>query len=117
MPTSTRILLYTDDHSVGGVAQYNHAVLCGLADRGYRVLAAQSRLDNPLVRRQKECGVDHVWLDFEPQRDFGRTISNTDDAHRVYQVAKPEFIVFSNCCPVSNFAAKEAGCQEGIPFV
>jgi hypothetical protein len=78
MANSTSVLLYTDDHAIGGVAQYNHALLCGLAQRGYRITCAQSPLDNPLIRHQSDRGVRHVWLDFPAQKDFARTLTNTD---------------------------------------
>ena len=39
--TNTHILLYTDDSGVGGVAQYNHLILCQVATLGYQVSCVQ----------------------------------------------------------------------------
>jgi len=111
------ILLYTDDPDAGGVAQYNHAILCALAHRGYKVTCAQSRADNPLIRRQADLGVRHAWLGFDTGKDLQRALTNTADAAAVFDAARPDLVIFSNCCPVSNLAAKRAAVERRLPFV
>jgi hypothetical protein len=59
MNRSAHVLLYTDGAEGNGVAEYNHAVLCALAQRGHRVRCVQTRKDNPLIRRQAEASVRH----------------------------------------------------------
>ncbi|NEQ27177.1 MAG: glycosyltransferase family 1 protein, partial [Microcoleus sp. SIO2G3] len=60
-----RILLYTDEPGVGGVAQYNHSILVGLVQRGNRAICIQSPADNPLIQEQRSIGVEHHWLSFD----------------------------------------------------
>jgi glycosyltransferase involved in cell wall biosynthesis/predicted O-methyltransferase YrrM/tetratricopeptide (TPR) repeat protein len=117
MNDAYEILLYTEDSGVGGVAQYNHSVLCALAGRGFRVSCAQARADTPLVRQQAEIGVRHAWLDFDPLADTPRTLHNEADAEQVYRATKPDLIVFSNGWPVSSLAAKRVATRRGLPYV
>jgi len=117
MKVSGHILLYTDDPEAGGVAQYNHAILCALVRLGYRVTCAQSRADNPLIRQQAELGVRHAWLGFDTGKDLQRALTNSGDAAIVFDQARPDLVVFSNCCPVSNLAAKRAAIERRLPFV
>ena len=37
------VLLYTEDPDEGGVAIYNHAILCGLVKAGYAATCVQAR--------------------------------------------------------------------------
>lgn len=118
MSTLSRVLVYSDDLGLGGVAQYNHALLCGLAQRGHPVTCVRAGGDNPLSQREAALGVRHFWLDFDPTQDFGRTVTNRDDARRAFaSCAGTDLVVFSNSCPVANFAAKEAALELGLPFV
>ncbi|HEY9648842.1 MAG TPA: CmcI family methyltransferase, partial [Chroococcidiopsis sp.] len=111
------ILLYTDDPGIGGVAQYNHTILLGLAEQGYRVTCVQTLSDNPLVAEQKQRGIQHEWLYFHTGKEFGRTFSNPADAQEILGKTKPDLIIFSDACPISNFAAKEVAQSLGIPFM
>lgn len=111
------ILLYTDDPALGGVAQYNHALLLALAAHGHRVACMQSYSDSPLAREQREHGVRHHWIDYDTGRDFARTLSDYTHATRVFRRERPDLIVFSDCCPFSNMAARHVAMQLGIPFI
>lgn len=117
MISLARILFFTDDPEGGGVAQYNHAVLCALAARGYRVTCVQTRADNPLIRRQAEAGVLHDWLNFDTGSDFRRTLVNAEDADHFLHDHAPDLVVFSNGCPFSHFAAKQAAIRRQVPYV
>ncbi len=117
MTALAHVLLFTDDPAGGGVAQYNHALLCALAERGYRVTCVQTRADNPLVRRQAELGVRHAWLAFDTGRDFRRTLTHTADAEQVLREHGPDLVIFSNGSPLSHFAAKQVAIRRRLPFV
>ncbi|MEG4168011.1 MULTISPECIES: glycosyltransferase [unclassified Microcoleus] len=114
----SHILLYnTDDPGVGGLAQYNHALLCKLALLGYRVTCLQTKHSSPLVERERELGIEHLWLDFSSHKDFQRVLRNTQDAQEIFASNKPDLIIFSDGWPFANFAAKQVVIQMGIPYI
>ncbi len=115
--TAKHILLYTDDPEFGGVAQYNHNLLLALARNGYRVSCVQSRSDSPLVREQQAHGIRHHWLDYHTSRDFARTLDDASHAERIFRADRPDLVLFSDCCPLSNLAARQAAMTHGIPYV
>ena len=110
------VLLFTDDPEHGGVAQYNHAVLLALIAEGYRVTCAQSKSESPLIEEQRAAGVRHVWIDYDTGREFGRTLGDHATARHILAAMRPDFVLFSNCCPLSNFAAEEVAKETGVPF-
>ncbi len=114
---SPLVLLYTDDPEHGGVAQYNHSILKGLAAAGYRVVSAQSRSGGPLVTEQAALGVRHHWIDYDTGKDFGRTLTDQETLRAACAAGRPDLIVFSDCSPVSNLGAREAALQGGIPYI
>jgi len=115
-PTTT-VLLYTDDPGVGGVAQYNHAILMGLLARGYRVVSVQGKAENPLIDAQKNFGICHEWLDFDTVREFNRVVSDTETATAILNKTQPHLIFFSDACPFSNLGAKQVATKLGIPYI
>lgn len=116
-PRPMHVMLYTDDPESGGVAQYNHVILRGLVAAGYRVSCVQTQVDNPLITEQRGLGVTHHWIDYHTGRDFARTLNDAGDAERVFASDRPDLIVFSDCCPVSNLAAREVARQKGLPYI
>ena len=116
-PGPAHVLLYTDDPELGGVAQYNHNLLLALRRCGYRVSCVQTRSDSPMVREQKAMGVEHFWLDYDTGKEFARTVRDGSDADRIFRAERPDLVVFSDCCPVSNLAARQAAMARGIPYV
>jgi glycosyltransferase involved in cell wall biosynthesis len=116
MPPCSHILLYTDEWTAGGVAQYNHALMCALVKRGYRVTCISPPMDTPLTRRQIELGISHTWLS-NPAKEFVRALTDITEPAKHFQETRPDLIIFSNCSPVSNYAAKTAACRAGMPFV
>ena len=111
-PKESHILLHnTDDPGVGGLAQYNHAILCKLALLGYRVTCVQTKHSSPLVERERELGIEHLWLDFSSQRDLARVLRNSEDAQEIFSTNKPDLIIFSDGWPYSNFAVKQVVIQ------
>ncbi len=112
------ILLYTDDSIFGGVAHYNHSLLCGLATEfSYQLKYAQTYNNRPLAIQEKNLGIEHIWLDFDTCKSFKRTLTNLDDARQVLAIAKPDLVIFSNACPFSNLAAKSVVIDLNIPFI
>ncbi|WP_445244717.1 glycosyltransferase [Microcoleus sp. OTE_8_concoct_300] len=117
-PRESHILLYnTDDPGVGGLAQYNHAILCKLALLGYRVTCVQTKHSSPLLERERELGIEHLWLDFSGHKDLQRVLRNTQDARELFASNKPDLIIFSDGWPFSNFAAKQVVIRMGIPYM
>ena len=116
-PPAPHVLVYTDDPELGGVAQYNHNLLTALVREGYRVSCVQSRSDSPLVREQQTLGIRHHWLDYHTGREFARTTTDGADAERIFRAERPDLVVFSDCCPVSNLAARQVALARGIPYV
>ncbi|MEG4089922.1 glycosyltransferase [Microcoleus sp. Pol12B4] len=122
LPTASKaqahILLYnTDDPGVGGLAQYNHAILCQLALLGYRVTCVQTKHSSPLLERERELGIEHLWLDFSGHKDLQRVLRNTQDARDLFASNQPDMIIFSDGWPFSNFAAKQVVIEMGIPYM
>ena len=111
------ILVYTDDATGGGVAQYNHTLLGGLVRAGYRVSSVQSRSDNPMVAEQRGLGVTHHWLDYDTNKEFARTVTDAAPARAIFEREHPDLIIFSDCCPVSNLAARATALQMDIPYM
>jgi glycosyltransferase involved in cell wall biosynthesis len=111
------LVLYSDDPELGGVAQYNHSVLLALARAGYRVTSVQPPSDGPLVKAQREAGIRHEWIGYDPSKDFTRSITDSADAEAILARLDPDFVLFSDCCVVSNLAAKHVAVTRGLPFV
>lgn len=111
------VLLYTDDPEHGGVAHYNHSLLLALARAGHRVTCMQTHSDGALVAAQRAAGVRHHWIDFDTSREFARTVTDGAAALRILAADRPDLVIFSDCCPFSNLAAREAARQLGIPYV
>jgi len=116
-PARARVLVFTDDPDSGGVAQYNHSLMVGLTMAGCDVGCAQSKSDNPLVEAQRGIGIRHHWIPYDTKNEFARTLDDVATARTIFTAAKPDLIVFSDCCPVSNMAARDAAIQAGIPYV
>jgi glycosyltransferase involved in cell wall biosynthesis len=114
---ASRILLYTDDPERGGVAQYNHSVLMELVARRHMALCVQTFSESPLVLAQHAAGVVHEWLPYDTAAEFGRTVVDMDAPREIFERHRPDLIIFSDCCPVSNIAARQAALALRIPFV
>lgn len=117
MSTSLHIALYTDDPGKGGVANYTHQIALGLLDAGHRVTLVQTRHDSPAARELADRGVQQVWIPFDTGADFSRTITDTASAELVLGSLTCDLLFFSDCCPVSNIAAKHIALHRGLPFV
>lgn len=114
---SFHVAIYSDDPDKGGVANYNHQVALGLRARGVRVSMIQSASKCPATLQQAEAGVVHEWIGYDTGVDFTRTIVDPADAERAFARLTPDVVLFSDCCPVSNIAAKQVAISRGIPFM
>jgi glycosyltransferase involved in cell wall biosynthesis len=116
-PGGARVLVFTDDPDSGGVAQYNHSLMLGLTMAGCTVGCAQTQCENPLVAQQRDLGVTHHWIPYDTKQEFARTLEDRETARRIFAEARPDLVVFSDCCPLSNLAAREEALQQGIPYI
>lgn len=115
--TPRRILLYTDDPESGGVAQYNHSLLVGLTVAGCSVACAQTHSKSPLIEAQRALGITHHWIPYDTKSGFAKTLEDLATPRAIIEAAKPDLIIFSDCCPLSNMAARDAALQLGVPYV
>lgn len=117
MPKAKHILLYSDDPEFGGVAQWNHNILLALAKAGYRLTCVQTRCDSPLVKEREAVGIRHQWLDYDTGKEFARTLQDRTHAERIFQADRPDLVIFADCCPLSNLAARQVALDTAIPYV
>jgi glycosyltransferase involved in cell wall biosynthesis len=113
----SRVMIFTDDPDSGGVAQYNHSLMVGLTMAGCTVTCAQTRSANPLVEAQSQLGIVHHWIPYDTKKEFAKTLDDQATARRIFEAARPDLVVFSDCCPVSNLAARDVALQLGIPYI
>ena len=119
------ILLYASP-AIGGILQYNHAILCALATLGYQVTYVQDipdalvKLFGPegmertrqraewFANQQKQIGIQHhIWLESATGQDAEQLVAKT----------QPDFLLLSNGGPIANFSPKRAAIKLGIPFM
>ena len=117
MSNEKTILLYTDESTAGGVAHYNHGLLPALLAAGWRTFSAQPANESPMLVEQRELGIQQRFISYEPCTAFGRSFTDTTDPERIMTEVKPDLIFFSDCCPLSNIAAKHVAITRQIPFV
>ncbi len=111
------IAIYTDDAEFGGVAQYNHQLLLSLFNQGYQVTCIQPHSSSPLYQAQSAAGITHEWIEYNPSVDFTRSITDVTSADQIFARVEPDLIIFSDCCPLSNIAARHAAIQRKIPYI
>jgi glycosyltransferase involved in cell wall biosynthesis len=112
-----RILLWTDDPGRGGVAQYNHSVLLALRAAGHEAHTVHTRAEHPLISAQREAGVVHHGLDYDTSAEFTRSLVDTETAERILDEVRPDLVIFSDGCPLSNFAARQVALTRSVPFL
>ncbi|WP_084739148.1 glycosyltransferase [Chroococcidiopsis thermalis] len=107
---SKHILLSTDDPGIGGVAQYNRAIICGLAALGYRV-TVQITTDKNSIANFEKLGFQNLWLDNENIKDIPCHLAELN------LLDKPDIILCSNSCLLSNMVVKQTAIEWGIPYI
>jgi glycosyltransferase involved in cell wall biosynthesis len=113
---SFHVTIYTDDPDKGGVANYNHQIAIGLLRAGCRVSIVQTTSQSVATKQQAAAGVVHEWIGYDTGVDFMRTITDVADAERAFDRLRPDVVLFSDCCPVSNLAAKHIALSRGLPL-
>ena len=116
MNNDRTILLYTDESTAGGVAHYNHGLLPALVGAGWRTVGVQPANASPMLVKQRELGVEQRFISYDPCTQFTRSFTDTADPERIFAEIKPDLIYFSDCCPISNVAAKHVAITRNIPF-
>jgi glycosyltransferase involved in cell wall biosynthesis len=114
---SKHLVIYSDDPDKGGVAQYNHSLALGLVAAGLRVSIVQTESSGWRVVEQRAHGIQHHWITYDTSKEFPRTLVDTSDAEKAFLALRPDLVLFSDCCPVSNIAARHVAVKGGIPFV
>jgi glycosyltransferase involved in cell wall biosynthesis len=115
-----RILFYSDCPEIYGAAQCNHALMCGLVASGYTVTCAQSAASHHLIQHRNRLGIQHLWLEddnlYHPTKP-ARAFSNTAEAQRIFERAKPDLIIFGDGSPFSSLEAKQVAARLEIPYI
>lgn len=114
------ILLYTDRPGIYGTEQCNHALICAFADAGYRTTFVQPIADHYLIAEREQRGILHKWLqpdDIYDLRRSARTLTDEEEPRRILSSARPDLILFSDSCPLSNLKAKQAAHHLQIPYI
>jgi glycosyltransferase involved in cell wall biosynthesis len=105
------ILLCTGDRGVGGVAKYNHSLLCALARQGHKVTCVQPQaVDADSVNIRQQLGIRHLWLN-DPQTQT--------ELNKIFNISseRPHLIISSNTSPFSNLDIQATAIEFGIPFI
>jgi glycosyltransferase involved in cell wall biosynthesis len=116
-PKKPAILLYTDDSGVGGVRRCNHAIICHLAEVGYRAFHVHNLAEDSLVDREINLGVTSIDLGYHAAIDLTRTLKDFAGAKEIFSEVRPDLLIFSDGWPFSNLAAKQAAIELGIPYL
>jgi glycosyltransferase involved in cell wall biosynthesis len=111
------ILVYSENPQVGGVAEYNHQLLCCLRKAGYQVTSVQSRYSGLKLELEERLGVNHIWLDFDAATNFEISLKNFSNPQNLFKTIKPDLIFFSDGWVMSDFAAKRAAKSLRIPYM
>ena len=129
---SKHILLYSDDPGTGGVAQYNHTLLCSLVALGYRLTCVQNQSSNPMVTARQQLGIEHMWIELDTTEEpmltttdqayaqkMQRIAQCVDQSHaqKILEIAKPDLIIVSDGLPIANSGIKQVAIKMGIPFM
>jgi glycosyltransferase involved in cell wall biosynthesis len=111
------ILIYSDDPDLGGVAQFDHALALALARASYRVSVVKPVAQSPLRAEKTFAGINCLELGFDSTQAFARTMEDEGAPTQIFGALRPDLIVFSDSCPVSNLAAKRVAIRMKIPFL
>lgn len=111
------VLLYSDEPNPHGVAQYNHAIVMALVQDGWTVCSAHPQFESPLLEMQKRAGVRQYWTTWNWGKQFVRSMVDCAEPERILAAVNPDLVVFSDCWPISNIAAKHTVIKRNLPFV
>jgi glycosyltransferase involved in cell wall biosynthesis len=118
--TKKRLLLYADNSGMYGAGQCNHILIRELAKRGFSCTFVQPKASHHLVEERRALGIEQIWIEeddlYTPGADH-QSLWNGSEAERVLASTKPDLIIFSDGCPVSNLAAKQVAGRMEIPYL
>mgnify|MGYP001809629201 CR=1 FL=1 len=116
-----RILFYTDDPGIGGAAACTHRLAVGFARRGFDVVYAASRRDDPRVQQwvaeREAAGVRHAFLPFDTLKQYYFGTQDRLMTGALFLELRPDLIVFSDGVLDSALGARRAAAGLGIPFI
>jgi cephalosporin hydroxylase/glycosyltransferase involved in cell wall biosynthesis len=108
---TNHIFLSAGDAGNGGVAQYNHALLCHLAQLGYKVTYLQPRTKNPaLTQIEQELGIAHIWIDSD---EFGTILLPIFQNNE----KKPSLLICSNGNIRFNLSLQSIARKYNVPQI
>lgn len=110
------IVLYTNCPGTYGAEQASHALMCHLAQSGYRVTCIQSKADHHLIRAREEMGIQHIWLKGDAHKVW-YSVSNVSEVANIFSQTLPDLVIFADGGPVSNLAANWVAMQLEIPYI
>jgi glycosyltransferase involved in cell wall biosynthesis len=114
------ILFYTDCYGTYGAEQCHHLLMLNFLKANYQITCAQSYASHYLISQRTQLGIEHLWLEFDniyhPTIE-AKAFTNFDEAEKVFQLVRPDLIIFSDGCPLSHLAAKEVAIKLGIPYL
>lgn len=114
------ILLYTDCPIPYGAQTIAHSVVSKFIQGGNKVTWVQQRASHRLIEERIQLGIEHYWLEDDNiyvALNNARAFTNTAEAERIYNKAKPDMVVFNDGCPVSSLAAKQVAIRLRIPHI
>ncbi len=112
-----RILLYADYLSHTGAGRYDRAILTGLAQRGFAACCARPPESVEWKAELEALGVTFFELGYDVIAEFQRTTADRAEPARIFDLARPDLILFGNSCPLSHLAAKAVAIARRIPYV
>jgi glycosyltransferase involved in cell wall biosynthesis len=111
------VLLYSDEPNPHGVAHYNHALLLALVRAGWTVCTAHPRFESPLIEIQQAAGIRHYWTTWNWGQRFINSMVDCAEPERILAAVQPDLVVFSDCWPISNIAAKHMVIKRDLPYL
>lgn len=111
------ILIYCDDHGVGGAAQATRRLAAGLAGRGHAVTYAQSASDTPWPLECRALGITRIDLPYDTIKHFAAVMDEVRVPANLFTTHKPDLVIFADSLMESTLGAKEAAAFLRIPYL
>ncbi len=116
-PMPLRILVYCDDHGMGGAAQATHRLALGLAGRGHAVTYVQTVAETPWVAERQAAGIARVDLPYDTIKHFTAVMDERRTPARILTEQRPDLVIFADSLMESTLGAKEAAAFLTIPYL
>lgn len=112
-----RILFYTDDPGLGGAAACTHRLAIGFVQRGFEVVYAVSKRDDPRIAEREGHGIRHAFLPFDTLKHYYFATQERLMTGALFLEHRPDLILFSDGVLDSALGARRAAAGLGIPFI